>query len=142
MSTPIQRYAIEIESMSGRSFDLTELPLDNGFVYKAVQLFESAQLAQADVNEDMDEERRVALENLEEDEELDEDDIVGGTVTSVLLHQDGQIFDTYGENLAPAIAMQSNLSVEEVTQHVAEYYKDASRKLRKEAQKSDDGLSL
>jgi hypothetical protein len=142
MSTPIQRFAIEIESMSGRSFDLTDFPLDNGFVYKAVQLFDSRQLAQADIDEDVAAERQAAMENLDDDEEFDEDDIEGGSVTPVMLHQDGQIFDNFGENLAPAIAKQSNLSVEEVTQHVAEYYRDASRKLRKEAHKSDDGLSL
>jgi hypothetical protein len=75
MSTPIQRFAIEIESMSGRSFDLTDFPLDNGFVYKAVQLFDSRQLAQADIDEDVAAERQAAMENLDDDEEFDEDGI-------------------------------------------------------------------
>lgn len=142
MSAPIQLYAIEIESMSGRSFDHTELPLDSGFVYKAIQLFESAQSAQADIDSDVAHARASAMEDLDEDEELDEDDIESGSVTPVLLHQDGSIFDTYGENLTGAISMQSGLSVVEVTQHIAEYYKHESRRLRKEAQKADDGMSL
>jgi hypothetical protein len=141
MSAPIQLYAIEIESSSGRSFDHTELPLDSGFVYKAIQLFESAQSAQADIDSDVAHARASAMEDLDDDEEFDEDDIESGNVTPVLLHQDGSIFDTYGENLTGAISMQSGLSVVEVTQHIAEYYKHESRRLRKEAQKADDGIA-
>jgi hypothetical protein len=141
MSTPVKLFAIEIESMSGRSFDHTELPLDSGFVYKAIQLFETAQSAQADIDSDVEAARQSAMEDLDDDEEFDEDDIESGTVTPVLLHQDGSIFDTYGENLTGAISMQSGLSAEEVSQHIAEYYKHESRRLRKEAQKADDGLS-
>lgn len=142
MSGPIQLYAIEIESSCGRSFDNTELPLDSGFVYKAIQLFESAQSAQADIDSDVAAARAAAMEDLDDDEEFDEDDIESGSVTPVLLHQDGSIFDTYGENLTGAISMQSGLSALEVTQHVAEYYKHETRRLRKEAQKADDGMSI
>ncbi len=106
MSEAITRYAIEMESHSGRGFVLTGFELSNGTRYDGILLFGTEDEATASM-----------LEDAEEDD--------NDWITEIHVHSDGSITDAQtGHALIEDLAGQTNFSVPELQEMLADYYKD------------------
>lgn len=127
MAKPITQYTLETDVLCGRGFTITEDILQNGFKYDGFVLYDTQASAQAELDEDI------------EDGMIEEDEIC---VTEVLLHADGSIFDTFGQELASHMALQNSQTIEQVKAGLAQYYTDAERRLRHAAEPASEGPGM
>lgn len=141
MPTPktITAFAIEHDL---RDFSFSGFPLDNGFEYAGIQLFETAALAQADIDEDVhhalarrDEE---GLDVEDEDYRSDvEVKLEQGSVATVVIHADGQLFDSLGQDLTPHVAPLLNQTPQQVAENMAQYFFHAVGRIKAKTLESD-----
>jgi predicted nucleic acid-binding Zn-ribbon protein len=137
--TTIKAFAIE---HGMREFSFGGFELDNGYEYVGISLFETAALAQADINADIalakdnrDEEGLVeGDDDYASDDEIENDN---GSVAEVVIHADGQMFDSYGLNLTPIMAASQNQTHQQVAENMVQYFNYAVAREKKPSVESD-----
>lgn len=126
MTKPISVFAHEANQVVGRGFTLTEYELKNGERYNTVALFKTKAEADADLQEEID------------GEYIEEGEL---EVTELLIHSDGSAFDTAGFEVVSHLAWQNNQSADEVKACLKGFYQEEERRIRHEADASNDGPS-
>lgn len=126
MTKPISVFAHEANQAVGRGFTLTEYQLKSGERYNTVALFKTQAEAEADLQEEID------------GEYLEEGDY---DVTQLFIHADGSAFDTAGREVISHLAWQNNQSADEVKTCLKGFYQEEERRIRHEADASNDGPS-
>jgi hypothetical protein len=127
VAKPIIQYTLETDVLCGRGFTLVEETLQSGFKYDGFVLYDTQASAQAELDEDI------------KDGMIEEDEI---SVIEVVVHADGSIFDSFGQELASHMAMQNNQTIEQVKAGLAQYYTEAERRLRHAAEAVSEGPDI
>ena len=137
--TTIKAFAVEHDL---RDFSFGGFELDNGYEYVGIFLCDTASEAQAEINHGIELAKANRDEDglAEDDEEYVSDEEIAdenGSVVEVIIHSDGQMFDSFGRNLTPIMAASQSQTQQQVAENMTQYFNYAVAREKKLVVESD-----